>query len=38
MRFRRFRMSLIFWLLAPIALTRRFRHRPSGWVEAGRER
>jgi hypothetical protein len=34
----RFRLSLIFWLLAPIALMRRIRRRRSGWVEARRER
>jgi hypothetical protein len=35
---RRFRLSLIFWMLAPIALVRRFRRRPSGWIETRRER
>jgi hypothetical protein len=34
MSVRRFRLSLIFWLLAPIALVRRLRRRPSGWVDA----
>jgi len=34
----RFRLSLIFWLLAPIALMRRLRRRRSGWIEAERDR
>jgi hypothetical protein len=36
--FRRFRLALIFWLLAPVALMRRLRRRPSGWIAAPRER
>jgi hypothetical protein len=31
---RQFRLSLIFWLLAPVALVRRLRRRRSGWVPA----
>jgi hypothetical protein len=31
---RNLRLSLIFWLLAPVALLRRFRRRRSGWVSA----
>jgi hypothetical protein len=32
--FSRFRLGLIFWLLAPAALLRRLRRRRSGWVSA----
>jgi hypothetical protein len=31
---RHFRLSVIFWLLAPVALVRRLRRRRSGWVAA----
>jgi hypothetical protein len=31
---RQFRLSVIFWLLAPVALLRRLRRRRSGWVAA----
>jgi hypothetical protein len=31
---RQFRLSLIFWLLAPVALLRRLRPRRSGWIAA----
>jgi hypothetical protein len=34
----RFRLSLIFWLLAPLALMRRLRRRQTGWINTGRER
>jgi hypothetical protein len=33
-----FRLSLIYWLLAPLAMLRRIRRRPSGWVEANERR
>jgi hypothetical protein len=33
----RLRLSLIFWLLAPVALLRRLRRRRSGWIDAARE-
>src|SRR5207237_9218932 len=36
--FARFRLALIFWLLAPLALLRRLRPGRSGWIAAGRER
>jgi len=29
---RQLRLSLIFWLLAPVALVRRLRRRRSGWI------
>jgi hypothetical protein len=31
----RLRLSLIFFLLAPLALARRVRRRPTGWVDGG---
>jgi hypothetical protein len=31
---RQFRLSIIFWLLAPVALMRRLKRRRSGWVAA----
>jgi hypothetical protein len=36
--FGRYRLALMFWLLAPAALRRRLRRRPSGWVPASPER
>jgi hypothetical protein len=36
MSLRRFRLRLIFLLLAPLALARRFRRRRTGWIEARR--
>lgn len=35
MQLSRFRLSLIFWLLAPAALVRRLRRRRSGWIASG---
>jgi hypothetical protein len=32
MSVRQLRLSLIFWLLAPVALVRRLRRRRSGWI------
>jgi len=34
MSLRSFRLALIYWLLAPVALWRRTRQRPPGWVDA----
>jgi hypothetical protein len=34
MSVRQLRLSVIFWLLAPVALVRRLKRRRSGWVAA----
>jgi len=36
MSLRQFRLRLIFLLLAPLALARRFRRRRTGWIDAPR--
>jgi len=35
---RQYRLHLIYWLLAPLKLARRWRRRRSGWIAADGER